>query len=91
MARYYFDSRLDGVTVRDETGVDLADLQSARTEAARALGEMAKDLLPDTVFQTLQIIVRDRAGTSLLVNALTYHTQPIVLGGPGPAEQQAGP
>jgi hypothetical protein len=42
MPRFYIDIRTNGVTAADDVGVVLPDLETARTEATRALSEMAK-------------------------------------------------
>ncbi len=41
--RFYFDIRENGVTTPDDIGVDLLDVETARTEATRALAQMAKE------------------------------------------------
>jgi hypothetical protein len=42
-ARFHFDVCTDGVTVRDEDGIDLLSPEAARLEAARAAAEMVRD------------------------------------------------
>lgn len=44
MTRYYFDIRDGQDLYPDEEGLDLADQKAAEIEAARALGDLAKDL-----------------------------------------------
>lgn len=43
--RFFFHAWRDDHCFADETGLELPDLPQARTLAARALGEMAKDAL----------------------------------------------
>jgi hypothetical protein len=43
MARYYFDTQDDEGFVADDIGLEFDILEEAKTEAARALTEMARD------------------------------------------------
>jgi hypothetical protein len=43
MPRFYFDVCTNGVTVRDDEGLDLLSAKTARFEAARAAAEMLRD------------------------------------------------
>jgi hypothetical protein len=65
MPRYYFDLRdFHGLFV-DEEGMELRDVNRAQEEAARALGDMARDALraPARVqIHEMAINVRDDAG-----------------------------
>jgi hypothetical protein len=68
MQRYYFDLRDgDGLTVDDE-GMELQDLQTVQEEAARSLGDMARDAVGKSVdtqvgaLTQMAIEVRDDAG-----------------------------
>lgn len=68
MRRYFFDFR-DGVgIVTDEEGVELPDIGAVEEEAARALGDMARDEIPrpgDGSPRHMAIEVRDSDGPVL--------------------------
>ncbi|MER2198520.1 DUF6894 family protein [Methylobacterium brachiatum] len=73
MARYFFDV-IDGRTISDEVGLDLADLAALRREAMRLLPEIARDEMhnDDRDVQTLAIMVRDEAGQPIYTANLSY-------------------
>ncbi len=65
MPRYYFDLIDAGGITRDEGGLILRDTDAAQLEAARALGEMAKEAalhLNGRDTQEMAIDVRDDFG-----------------------------
>jgi hypothetical protein len=45
MPRYYFDFRNNDGIAHDEHGLELGDIQAVQNEAARSLGDMARDAL----------------------------------------------
>ena len=59
MPRYYFDSIENGRTLRDEEGLELADVEEARIEALKALGGIVKDSMPDGDTAQFVVAVRD--------------------------------
>jgi hypothetical protein len=63
---YFFDTRDDDEFVRDDTGVNFDDLDAVKAEAARALAELARDVLPGSSRRELAIEVRDDQGPVLL-------------------------
>lgn len=68
MPRFYFDTRDNDGFVADDSGHDLASVQIAKEEAARALVDLARDVLPAAVVRTLfnrPIDVRDDQGPVL--------------------------
>ncbi len=65
MTRYYFDIRDNEGFVRDEIGLELASLDTAKKEAAIALAELAKETLPGSATRTLTIEARDERGPVL--------------------------
>ncbi|AYO85902.1 DUF6894 family protein [Methylobacterium brachiatum] len=73
MARYFFDV-IDGRTISDEVGLDLADLAALRREAMRLLPEIARHEMhnDDRDVQTLAIVVRDEAGQPIYTANLSY-------------------
>jgi hypothetical protein len=75
MPRFYFDVR-DGVTVMlDDTGLDLDSIDEATEEAARTLGEIAREVLPRSVMCELAIEVRDADQQPLLSTTLRFEVQ----------------
>ena len=65
VTRYFFDSRDNGDFVEDEVGGEYPDLLAVKVEAARALAEVARDVIPGSVKRELAIEVRDRLGPVL--------------------------
>jgi uncharacterized protein DUF6894 len=65
MPRYYFDLRDSSGLSADEEGTELRDLSAAQEEAARSLGDMARDAARQIKLETVQqmaIEVRDDLG-----------------------------
>lgn len=59
MPTFYFDVR-DGEGVhRDDTGIELSDMDSAVAEARRALVDMSRETLAKGAADQLEILVRD--------------------------------
>jgi hypothetical protein len=71
MPRYYFDLWEDGDVAVDDEGMELRDIKAAREEAARSLGDMARDAFSrssrNTFTHDMAIEVRDAAGPVLQV------------------------
>jgi len=60
MARYYFDVHDKEGVFRDEVGLELPDIDTAITEARRALADMTKELLiGDPHTSMIHIVIRD--------------------------------
>lgn len=76
MRLYYFDTRDNDLFIEDDTGVMLPDLEAVKFEAGRALGELARDVLPGSVGRDLTIEVRD--GRHPVLKAL-LHFEALVL------------
>ena len=74
MPRYFFDVR-DGSVTRDDVGLEFDSIDAARSEAARALAEMARDVLPGAYARELTIEVRDESNEPLLRAALRFEVQ----------------
>ena len=70
MPRYYFDLKDSTGTAVDEEGLDLRDLEAARSEAALSLGAMARDAV-STIngngSDQMEIAVRDDDGPVMVV------------------------
>jgi hypothetical protein len=75
MPRYFFDVIDTGDSTRDEEGVEFADLEEARQEALRTLGEIAKDELPDGDRREFTIHIREDNGPPVLTPSLSLHVK----------------
>lgn len=56
---YFFDTRDGDTLIEDDEGLELPDLETVKTEAARSLAELARDVLPGSLKRTLVVEVRD--------------------------------
>jgi hypothetical protein len=74
--RYFFDTRDNGTLIEDNVGVELADLDAVKTQAALSLAELARDVLPGSLKRVLSVEVRD-AIQPILRDVLTFEA--IVL------------
>lgn len=74
MPRYYFDVR-DGHLTEDDVGIEFDGIEAARDEAARALGEMARDVLPGSAVREIAIQVRDGTREPLLRTVLRFEVE----------------
>jgi hypothetical protein len=64
--------------IKDEVGLELADLEEAKAEAARALGEIARDILPDELkVRELAVDVRDAAKLLLFRTSLKFEIRKV--------------
>jgi hypothetical protein len=59
MPFYYFDVRDRQGLHRDDTGLELADLDAAIAEGRRALADMSREALADGGDGSLEIVIRD--------------------------------
>ena len=74
--RYFFDTRDNGTFIQDDVGVECADMDAVKTEAALSLAELARDVLPGSIERILAVEVRN--GTRAILNdVLTFEA--IVL------------
>jgi len=76
MQVYYFDTRDDDVFIEDDVGVELEDLEAAKSVAAKSLAELAVDVLPGSVRRELAVEVRDE---TVIVLKTLMHFEAIVL------------
>lgn len=77
---YFFDTRDGDEFIRDDIGLDLPDLQSAKAQAALSLAELARDVLPGAERRTLIVDVRDEHQpllTALMVFEAILLVEPI--------------
>lgn len=65
MPRYFFDTRDNDTFIPDDVGVELSDLDAVKIVAARALAELALDVLPGSLRRMLTVEVRDKRGPVL--------------------------
>jgi hypothetical protein len=65
MPEYFFDTRINEELVPDDTELKFTSLEKAKTEATKALAELAREVLPSSVVQRLAIEVRTAAGPVL--------------------------
>jgi hypothetical protein len=76
--QYYFHTE-DGSAVRDRDGVDLPDLDAARREAVRALGEILKERVDEFWADgVLRMCVADESGLTLFLVEVSATTAPSV-------------
>ena len=62
MRRFFFDTRDNDVFIRDEVGLRYPDLEAVKVDAARALAELARDVIPGSLRRSLAVEVRDADG-----------------------------
>jgi hypothetical protein len=76
--RYFFHTQ-DGVTVPDESGVELADVQEARLEAASLVGQMLRDDRAEFWrSEALSLSVTDPDGLTLFTILVSAVVSPAV-------------
>lgn len=59
MALYFFDTYDDETVIKDDVGLECADLQIVRDTAAISLAELARDVLPGSFRRVLAVRVHD--------------------------------
>jgi hypothetical protein len=75
MPHYYFDIR-DGICVtRDEEGLEFPDIEAAREDLLKALGEITKDIMPDGDRREIVGEIRDESGKPVLRSILSIKVQ----------------
>ena len=75
MPLYYFDYVDDDREVRDDEGVELANLEQARNEAMRAIMAIAKDKMPDGDRRNFRLSIREESGPVLMVVSLLLRVE----------------
>jgi hypothetical protein len=78
MSVYYFDTRNCGTFLTDEEGVECADLEAVRVQAAKSLGELALEVLPRTTDCVMGVDVRNERQELVLVTELTFKAEVLV-------------
>lgn len=77
MPRYFFQLIDQGEVFRDTDGVELADDEAAMHEAARALTEVAHDVLvKDGLHHEFEIVVLDGRGETVWRTQLDFEATP---------------
>lgn len=71
MPLYFFDTRDNDLFIQDDIGAEHPDLESVKVEAAKALAELARDVLPGSLRRELAVEVRDKAGP-ILIARMTF-------------------
>jgi hypothetical protein len=62
---YFFDTRDNDHFIEDDEGLEFPDLEAVKIEAARALADIARDVLPGSLKRELAVEVRDELGPVL--------------------------
>jgi hypothetical protein len=65
MPRFFFATRDDDFVREDHEGLDFPDLEAVKVEAAKALAELARDVIPGSLKRELAVEVRDELGPIL--------------------------
>ncbi len=72
MPRFFIDTSDGDLSLRDEDGYDLPDMQAARVAAIDALPGMARDKLPDGERRAFRAAVRGADGQLLYTASLCF-------------------
>ncbi|TPJ71847.1 hypothetical protein [Mesorhizobium sp. B2-7-1] len=81
--RFYFDTYEGGTLVRDEEGLDVVDLAAAKLQAAKAVVDVAKDLVPKVQIGTVAIHVRDTEGRVVCTAEVNFEARSLLELAPG--------
>jgi uncharacterized protein YfcZ (UPF0381/DUF406 family) len=76
--RYFFDVHHGNELTRDEVGMELDGINSARDEAAEALAEMASTASRDSNPRDFGIEVRDESHQPVLKAEISFAVQTVV-------------
>jgi hypothetical protein len=75
MNRYFFDTRNCGTFIRDDEGLNCADLEEVRVQAAKSLAELALEVLPRTTDCLMGVDVRNERQEVVLITELAFKAQ----------------
>jgi hypothetical protein len=75
MDRYFFDTQNCGTLIRDDEGIECADVEVVRVQAAKSLAELALDVIPRTTDCLMGVDVRNEHQEVVLVTELTFKAQ----------------
>jgi hypothetical protein len=70
MSVFFFDTRDNDAFIEDEHGLDFPDLEAVRVQAARALADLARDVIHRSLRRELAVEVRDELGPVLKTNLI---------------------
>jgi hypothetical protein len=62
---FFFDTRDNGIFVEDDVGLEFPGLEDVKVAAAKALAEIAREVIPGTMKRELAVEVRDAWGPVL--------------------------
>jgi hypothetical protein len=75
MPRFYLDSHDGDIFIEDEEGLEFSDLEAVKVEAARALADLAREVIPGSERRKLWIEVRDEARRPVLKTVMIFEVQ----------------
>ena len=75
MPRYYFDVYDGQSHLPDEEGLELDGIESVRSEAIRALPDIARDVAPEGDERSIVVAARDESGQTVLMAALSLNVR----------------
>lgn len=78
--RYFFHVLDNGDRIPDEIGVLLADDAAARTEAARFLADLAREMIPEDGGRSCDVEIVDEAGRRVAAIGFLLRDDPGVEG-----------
>lgn len=78
MPQFFIDTSDGDHFIRDDTGLDLPDVDAARAAAISALPDMAREVLPDGDHRVFLAIVRSEDGQALLQASLALNVASLV-------------
>jgi uncharacterized membrane protein len=70
MPLYFFDTRDNEIFIKDDEGLDYPDLDAVKVDTAKALAELAKDVVPGSLRRELAVEVRDESGPVLIARMI---------------------
>lgn len=82
MPTFYFDTNINGTAARDDEGLALENIETAKHEAMAALYSLAQEIEPEIGSRCVVLNVRDDKdqsvfATSLVVTALNSRNQTL--------------
>ena len=66
MPLFFFDTRDNENFIEDDVGHEYPDLEKVKVAAAKALAELARDVIPGSLRHKLSVEVRDDLGPVLM-------------------------
>jgi hypothetical protein len=70
MSLYFFDTRDNDDFIEDDIGLEFPDLEAVKVEAAKALAELAFEVVPGSLRRELAVEVRDGLGPVLIARMI---------------------